>query len=44
MTRFVCIGCGFESNDDNVAGETCPYCGGLIVKENKESTREIEAE
>jgi len=44
MTRYVCIGCGYEISEDNVADETCPYCGGLIVKENEVSTQEIEAE
>lgn len=44
MTRHVCIGCGAESNDDKVADETCPYCGELMVKENKALTQETEAE
>jgi len=44
MARYVCIGCGSESSDDNVANETCPYCGELMAKENKVSTQEIEAE
>jgi DNA-directed RNA polymerase subunit RPC12/RpoP len=35
MTKYVCIGCGYESNDDNVADDTCPYCGGLFAKENQ---------
>jgi len=42
MTRYVCIGCGFEINDDNVADDTCPYCGGLMVKDNNVLTQEIE--
>jgi DNA-directed RNA polymerase subunit RPC12/RpoP len=44
MTKYVCIGCGYEINEDNVTDDPCPYCGGLIVKENKVSTQEIEAE
>jgi DNA-directed RNA polymerase subunit RPC12/RpoP len=44
MTRYVCIGCGFESNEDNVTKDPCPYCGGLFAKENKDLTQEIEAE
>ena len=44
MSRYVCIGCGFESSDDNVADDTCPYCGGLMAKDNKALTQEIEAE
>jgi DNA-directed RNA polymerase subunit RPC12/RpoP len=43
MTKYVCIGCGYESSDDNVADDPCPYCGGLMAKENKVSTQEIEA-
>ena len=27
MTKYVCVGCGFESNDDNMSGKPCPYCG-----------------
>ena len=42
MTRYVCIGCGFEINNDNVADDTCPYCGGLMVKDNNVLTQEIE--
>jgi DNA-directed RNA polymerase subunit RPC12/RpoP len=44
MTRYVCIGCGFESNEDNVTDDTCPYCGELMAKDNKALTQEIEAE
>jgi len=42
MTRYICIGCGFESNDDNLADEPCPYCGEQMVKENRVLTQEIE--
>ena len=42
MTKYVCIGCGFESKDDNVADEPCPYCGEQIVEEKRFLTQEIE--
>lgn len=32
MTVFVCIGCGFESNDDNMQEDLCPYCGEQMVE------------
>jgi DNA-directed RNA polymerase subunit RPC12/RpoP len=35
MTRYVCIGCGFECSDDNITDELCPYCGEQMVKEKK---------
>jgi len=41
MTKYVCVGCGFESNDDKMSGESCPYCGEYML-EKKEPTQEIE--
>ena len=31
MTKYVCIGCGFENNDDKMSGEPCPYCGEYML-------------
>ena len=42
MTRYICIGCGFESNDDNMAGEPCPYCGEYMAEEARDSAQETE--
>ena len=42
MTRYVCIGCGFESKDDNVADEPCPYCGEQIVENKSVLAQEVE--
>jgi len=42
MTRYVCIGCGFESNDDDVADEPCPYYGEQIVEGKRVLAQEIE--
>ena len=42
MTKYVCIGCGFESNDEDVADEPCPYCGEQIVEQKRVIMQEIE--
>ena len=42
MTKYVCVGCGFESNDDNRSGEPCPYCGEYMLEQEKEPTQDIE--
>ena len=42
MTKYVCIGCGFESSDDKLVNEPCPYCGEIMVEGNKVLTQEIE--
>ena len=42
MTKYVCVGCGFESNDDNMSGKPCPYCGEYMLGQGKEQTQEIE--
>lgn len=42
MTRYVCVGCGFESNSDDVADDPCPYCGEQIVEEKRVLTQKIE--
>ena len=42
MTRYICIGCGFESSNDNISDKPCPYCGELMVEEKKILTQEIE--
>ena len=42
MAKYVCIGCRFESNDDEMAGEPCPYCGEYMAEEARDLTLEIE--
>ena len=27
MTKFVCIGCGFEGDEKKLKDGVCPYCG-----------------
>ena len=41
MTKYVCIGCGFESNESNMLEEQCPYCGEQMVEKTKVITQEI---
>ena len=44
ITKYVCIGCGFESNDDYMDREPCPYCGEYMIEEGKTISQEIEEE
>lgn len=32
MTRYVCVSCGFETDDDDMPEKPCPYCGEQMVE------------
>jgi len=31
MTRYICLGCEYE-NDDDIIEKICPYCGEHMIK------------
>ena len=33
MKRYICLGCGYESDDDNMDKKPCPYCGEQMIKD-----------
>jgi DNA-directed RNA polymerase subunit RPC12/RpoP len=34
MARYICLGCGYESDDEKIVGDPCPYCGELMKEES----------
>ena len=33
MTRYVCLGCGYENDDDIIESKICPYCGEHMIED-----------
>ena len=33
MTRYVCLGCGYENDDDIIESKICPYCGERMIED-----------
>ena len=32
MTRYICLGCEYENDDDLIESKICPYCGEQMVE------------
>jgi DNA-directed RNA polymerase subunit RPC12/RpoP len=39
MIKYICISCGFESDDTDMKEDLCPYCGEKMVEKIEAATK-----